>query len=391
MVVVDRYTGATLSRKTKKPVLVLDATQTGKLTALAGSRTAPARDVERAQMLLAYAAGQSLAAIARAVGVSRPTVYKCIEKAINMGPDAALRDLPRPGREPEISDASKAWVVSLAGQKPKDLGLAAELWTLSALARYVCQQAVAAGFPRLSRVGKMAVWRILDEPQLKPHRVRYDRERKDPNFAEKMAEVLLVYQQVSMQATQSTGTKPAVYSVSVDEKPGLQALGLRAPDRPPVAGQYAQLARDDEYGRYGTLSILAALDLHTGEIIANVESRHRSREFIALLKRLDAHYPPDASIRIILDHHSSHTAKETAEYLATRPGRFQYVHTPVHAAWLNLVAVAFSKMSRTFLRHIRVDSLEDLRRHIRQGIDEMNQVPVPFRWKSFGDNMANSM
>ena len=126
-------------------------------------------------------------------------------------------------------------------------------------------------------------------------------------------------------------------------------------------------------------------------MIANVESRHRSREFIALLKRLDAHDPPDATIRIILDHHSSHTSKETREYLATRPGRFQYVHTPVHASWLNLVEVAFSKMSQTFLRHIRVDSLDDLRRRIRQGIDEMNQVPVPFRWKSFGDNMADNM
>ena len=168
-------------------------------------------------------------------------------------------------------------------------------------------------------------------------------------------------------------------------------MGLRAPDLPPVAGQYAQLARDYDYVRYGTLSILAALDLHTGEIIANVESRHRSRAFIALLQRLDTHYPPDASLRIILDHHSSHTAKETRAYLATRPGRFQYVHTPVHASWLNLVEVAFSKMSRTFLRHIRVDSLEDVRRRIRQRIDKMNQVPVPFRWKSFGDNMANNM
>ena len=115
-----------------------------------------------------------------------------------MGPDAALRDVPRPGRELEISDANKAWVVSLACQQPKDLGMAAELWTLSALARYVGQQAVAAGFLRLSRVGKMAVWRILDDHQLKPHRVRYDLERKAPNFEEKMADVLLVYQQVSM-------------------------------------------------------------------------------------------------------------------------------------------------------------------------------------------------
>ncbi len=163
------------------------------------------------------------------------------------------------------------------------------------------------------------------------------------------------------------------------------------PDLPPVAGPYAPLAPDNEYVRYGTLSILAALDLHTGEIIANVESRHRSRECIALFKRLDAHYRPDASIRIILDNHSSHTAKETREYLATRPAQFQYLHTPVHAAWLNLVGVGLSKISRMFFRHIRVDSLEDWRRQILQGIDEMNHVPVRFRWKNFGASMAHNM
>ena len=206
-----------------------------------------------------------------------------------------------------------------------------------------------------------------------------------------MAEVLMVYKQVALQATKPNGTEPPVYSVSVDEKPGIQALGLRAPDRPPVAGRYPHLARDYEYVRYGTLSILAALDLHSGAIIAHVEPRHRSREFIALLKRLDTHYPPDASIRIVLDNHSSHTSKETQEYLATRPGRFNYVHTPVHASWLNLVEVAFSKMSRTFLRHIRVNSLDDLRRRILQGIDEMNQEPVPFRWKHFGERMTDNM
>ncbi len=137
-----------------------------------------------------------------------------------MGPDAAVRDLPRPGREPEISDDSKAWVVSLASRKPKDIGLAAELWTLSALARYVCQQAAAAGFPRLSRVSKMAIWRILDENQLKPPRVRYCLERKDPNFEENRGEVLMVYQQVSMQAAKSTGNKPAVSLEKLRRKHG---------------------------------------------------------------------------------------------------------------------------------------------------------------------------
>lgn len=107
------------------------------------------------------------------------------------------------------------------------------------------------------------------------------------------------------------------------------------------------MARDDEYVRHGTLSILAALNLHTGEIIANVEPKHRSREFIDLLKRLDAHSPSDAVIRVVLDHYSAHISKETMAYLATRPGRFEYIHTPKHGSWLNLIECAFSKMART--------------------------------------------
>ena len=123
MAVVDLHLGATWLVKQKSrflsPVLVLDDAQTGKLKSLAGSRTAPARDVARARILLACAEGQSLSAIARNVGVSRPTACKCIEKAVHMGSDAALRDFPRPGREPEISVEGKAWVVSLACRNPR--------------------------------------------------------------------------------------------------------------------------------------------------------------------------------------------------------------------------------------------------------------------------------
>jgi transposase len=131
--------------------------------------------------------------------------------------------------------------------------------------------------------------------------------------------------------------------------------------------------------------------LHNGHIIANVESRHRSIEFIALLHRLDEHYPKEPSfafIRIVLDNHSAHISKETMAYLASHPGRFEYVHTPKHGSWLNLVEAAFSKMARTFLRHIRVRSLAELRSRILQGIDEMNARPVRFQWKNFDFQMT---
>ena len=341
-------------------------------------------------MLLAYAQGKAPTEIQRLLGASRPTIYKCIDKALAAGVETGLRDrFHRPHAAP-ISDEAKAWVIDLASRQPKSLGMAAELWTLSALAAYVASHAVAAGFPRLSRAGKSTVWRILDAHELKPHRVRYYLEHRDAQFERKMAEVLMVYRDVMLyRAKAAHDARPLpVFTVSVDEKPGVQALGTTAPDLPPVPGTHSGIGRDHEYIRYGTLSILAVLDLHTGEIIANVESRHRSVEFIALLSRLDERYPPEAVIRVVLDNHSAHISKETMAYLASRPGRFEYVHTPKHGSWFNLVESAFSKMARSFLRHIRVASLDELKARILKGIDEMYAHPVRFQWKSFDAQMV---
>ncbi|WP_211704294.1 IS630 family transposase, partial [Paraburkholderia aspalathi] len=240
-------------------------------------------------------------------------------------------------------------------------------------------------FERLARAGKSTVWRILDAHELKPHRVRYYLERRDAQFERKMEEVLMVYRDVELYRADAVhDARPVpIYTVSVDEKPGVQALSTTAPDLPPVPGKHASVGREHEYVRHGTLSILAALDLHTGEVIANVEERHRSREFIGLLQRLHEHYPADALIRVVLDNHSAHISKETMAWLAAHPGRFEYVHTPKHGSWLNLVESAFSKMARTFLRHIRVASRDELRQRILQGIDEMNAHPVRFQWKKF--------
>jgi transposase len=379
-----------MARKTRRAPLMLSDAHRQMLTELSGSRTAPVREVERAKVLLRYAEGRSISDIQRQLGVSRPAIYKCIDKALAAGVQVGLKDtFHRPG-EPEILADAKAWVVHMACTKPKDFGLAAELWTLSALVRQVRTCAAAAGFPRLAEVGKTTVWRILNEQDIKPHRLRYYLEKRDPEFDRKMRDVLLVYQQVALYAEgpdQPGETRP-MYTVSVDEKPGVQALGLTAPDLPPIPGKETSIARDYEYVRHGTLSILAALDLHTGEIIANVEPKHRSREFIDLLKRLDDHYPANAVIRVVLDNHSAHISKETMAYLATRPGRFEYVHTPKHGSWLNLIECAFSKMARTFLRHIRVSSKAELKQRILQGIAEFNQTPVPFRWKKFDLGLA---
>jgi len=317
--------------------------------------------------------------------MTRKSVGKWIDKALDMGTAAALLDSFHRPRAPVITEEAKAWVVHLACTKPKEHGFAAEFWTRSALAQYIRQHAAQAGYPSLAKAVKATVQRILAAQPLHPERVHYYLERRDPQFETKMREILLVYQEVALQndAHGKGGPLFNVITVSVDEKPGVQAIANTAPDLPPVAGKHSGFSRDHEYKRLGTCSILAALDLHDGHVTARVERRHRSREFIALLKDLDNFYPAECTIRIVLDNHSAHISKETRAYLSTRPNRFQYVLTPTHGSWLNLVETLFGKMARTFLRHIRVHSWEELRQRILAGIAEINVAPIVHRWKKF--------
>src|ERR1022692_3642741 len=135
------------------------------------------------------------------------------------------------------------------------------------------------------------------------------------------------------------------------KSPAWQAIANTAPHLPPVPGKYPKIGRDHEYESLGTCSILAALDLQDGHITARVEDRRRSVEFIGLLSDLDARYPPECTIRIILDNHSAHISKETRAFPSTRPNGVQYVLTPKHGAWLNIVETLFGKMARSFMRH----------------------------------------
>jgi transposase len=373
-----------MAGKSRRAKLVLTPEEVEQLERLRRSQRAPRREAQRAEILWCYHAGETIADIARKVAMTRTSVAKWVGKALRLGLAAGLKDTYHRPREPVITEAAKAWVVHLACSKPKEYGYAAELWTRQSLARHVRRQAVAAGHPSLAWAAKATVQRILTQQPLRPDKVTYYLERRDPAFEAKMREVLLVYQEVMM-PNQARGAQasPTVITVSVDEKPGLQALANTAPDLPPVPGQHPTVARDHEYQRLGTASILAALDLHTGHVTARVERRHRRREFIGLLQDLDRYYPPDCTIRLVLDNHSAHLSKETQAYLNTRPNRFKYVLTPTQGSWLNIVETLFGKMARTFLRHIRVQSWEELRDRILLGISEINAEPVVHRWKKF--------
>ena len=379
-----------MARKTKRAKLILTTEQQLKLNRLSQSRKASVREVQRAKILMHYADEEPISQIQKLVNVSRPTIYKCIDKSLAAGVEAGLKDFFHRPFDPIIDDAAKTWVVNLACTKPKDHGLAAELWTYSELASYTRKNAPQAGHQSLAKAAKATVWRILSANEIRPHKIKYYLERRDPDFEQKMQEVLMVYQEVNFQNDQETieDQVPSMITVSVDEKPGVQALATVAPDLPPKAGRHKSVCRDYEYKRMGTVSILAALDLHTGKIIAQVHDRHRSREFIELLEELDATYPKESTVRIVLDNHSAHISKETMKYLSSRPGRFVYVHTPKHGSWLNLIEMAFSKMARTFLRHIRVSSKDELKERILKGIVEFNSSPVLFRWKKFDLEIA---
>ena len=172
-------------------------------------------------------------------------------------------------------------------------------------------------------------------------------------------------------------------TVSVDEKPGVQAIGNMAPDLQPVAGKIDG-SRDHEYIRYGTVSILAALDLHDGTSPRALKSGTGAWSSSRYCEIRDAEYHrPECTIRVVLDSHSAHISKVTRAYLATRPNRFKYVLTPAHGSWLNIVETLFGKMTRTFLRQIQVGLKKELKERILLGIAEINEMPIVHRWKAF--------
>ncbi|MGD8781164.1 MAG: IS630 family transposase [Ignavibacteria bacterium] len=367
----------------QRPDLVLTDEDTKKLQTISNSRKEPFEKVRRAKMLLAYSKNYSINSIAKTIGVSRPTVEKCVDKALSGGVEMALSDLKRKGAQPSITADSKIWVVNLACIKPKTLGLSSELWTISQLASYVRKKCETAGHKCLIKAGKSTIYRILNEASIKPHKIQYYLEKRDPEFEEKMAQVLYVYKEIEIlnKKLENDEIQQNFTTLSYDEKPGIQAIENMAADLSPLVGKRSTWGRDYEYRRHGTLSLLAGIDLHDGRVIGLVRHRHRSREFIEFLEKVDSQYPKDWKLRIILDNHSSHISKETMSALSKYPNRFEFIFTPKHGSWLNLIEMFFSKMSRSFLRAIRVKSKDELKDRIIKYLDEINIDPVVFRWK----------
>lgn len=350
------------------------------------ARTIQAQTVCRAKILILKADGLSVDAIADKVDMNRKSVMLCIKKYNEGGIENALFDAPGRGRNAEITDDEKAWIINIACQKPVDLGYSAEVWTRALLTKHINRFAEEAGHTRLSTISRSKVRTILEEAEIKPNKITYYCENRDPDFEKKMHNVLLVYKQLSLQFDENGRLIPfpedgqAVHVLSYDEKPGIQAVANVSDDLLPDE-RHKTISRDYEYKRLGTVSLLAGIDLQTGEAVPLVRESHNSRDYIEFLKLLDKKYPKEDKIRLVLDNLKVHTSDETRKYLATVPGRFEFVFTPKHGSWLNLVEGFFSKLTRQLLKGIRVETKEELIGRIYKYFDEVNAEPVVYHWK----------
>jgi transposase len=371
-----------MPRKAKVMALSLTDETRATLSVLARSRTAPAQHVERSALILHLADRRSAGEIDAALGIDRQRVTRCARRIAAVGPLEPINDLRRSGRPPDITEVARAWLIGEACAKPKERGYPHELWTLRLLAAHARRQGPMAGYTCLVELAPSTVHDILNNQPVKPHKVRCYLDRRDPAFEEHKAKVIEVYAAAEMLRALPEAERP-VAILSCDEKPGIQAIATTAPDLPPKPGKHPTVQRDHEYKRLGTVTLSAAVDLVTGVVRHAITQRHRSREFVAFLQQLDAAYGVGVLICVLLDNHSAQRSRETRRFLATKPGRFEFVFTPTHASWLNWVEIYFSKMSRSVLRRIRVTSKDELRDRIQRYIEICNECPLVPKW-SFG-------
>lgn len=369
-----------MPRKATTLALDLSEEARARLTALARSRTAAAHHVERSAIILHLADRRDASEIAATLHIDRQRVTRCARRVLAVGPLKAIDDLPRSGRQPEITEAARTWLIGEACVKARERGYPHELWTLRLLAAHAREHGPAAGHTCLAELAPSTVHEILNRQPIKPHKIRYYLQRRDPAFEERKAEVLEIYAAAEM-LRQIPQTDRPVAVLSYDEKPGIQAIATTAPDLAPKPGKYVTVQRDHEYKRLGALTLSAAVDLVSGFVHHVLTGRHRSREFIAFLERLDAYYPAGMLICLLLDNHSAHCSRETKRFLASKPGRFELVFTPTHASWLNYVETFFSKLARSVLRRIRVVSKTELADRIGRYIEACNTAPLLPNWR----------
>jgi transposase len=332
-----------------------------KLRQIISAGTSPQRLVLRAKIILAAAAGDGNAKIARDLGCSENRVREWRRRFAVHG-ISGIFDRPRSGRPETHGPSVRLAIVSTATAEPPD---GESCWSQPMIVRYLRERGL--------DVSRATVGRALADAKVRPHKVRgWLNRRDDPQFWHQAGQVCRLY----------LGPLPGTLLASVDEKTGIQAKTRIRPDVPARPGRDAR--REFEYKRHGTISIIAAMNVTTGEVVTQRVARNNSAAFTAFLSMLDQCTPPHLRIHLIMDNGSSHTSKATRAWLAAHP-RFSATYTPKHASWLNMVEQWFSVLTRKLLRHGDFTSRDDLENRITEFTIGYNKTAHPWKWRYDAD------
>ena len=326
------------------------------------TKTARSGETLRARIVLALEEGHSIQSIASTFHVSRPTVYLWKRRYAAEG-IAGLTDRPRPGRPTTIDPESVERILFLTTQRiPRE----ATHWSTRLMAEYA----------EVSQWQVRKVWAAAD---LKPHRIKSFKISNDPEFAEKVIDVVGLY----------LNPPDNAMVLSVDEKTQIQALDRTQPMLPMRPGQIER--RTHDYKRHGTTSLYAAFNVATGEVLGRVTQRHRAKEFLDFLHQIERSTPRQLDLHLILDNSSTHKTEAIQHFLSDHP-RFHFHFTPTSASWLNAVETWFSKLERRAIHRGVFTSVEDLKHAIRRYIEIHNQRNAkPFQWTKSAQTILDAV
>ncbi len=315
------------------------------------SRSTEARLVERARIVLLAAEGRENKDIATELGITRATVGRWRDRFAEQGIAGIEKDAPRGGRPPKARDDLARKIVAMTTRQKPDH---ATHWSTRTLA-----EALGTNHSMVSRV-----WKANG---LKPHLSRTFKVSNDPNFAEKLIDVVGLYLDPPEHAL----------VLCVDEKSQIQALDRTQPSLPIYPGRCETMTHD--YKRNGTTTLFAALDVAEGRLIGQCMSRHRHQEFIKFLKQIDAETPSQLDLHLIVDNYATHKHPNVQKWLK-RHRRFHLHFIPTSSSWLNLVERWFREITDKRIRRGVFKSVEQLIAAIQGYIQKQNSDPKPFVW-----------
>jgi transposase len=343
------------------PALEICAADRAVLESRIAKRKGAADEVFRARIILAFADGEIATQIALRLGTKKHTALRWRHRFVRDGL-LGLNDLPRSGRPRSLSDEKVQAVIDRVRQTKPDN---ATHWSNRKMSQ-------------ATGVSKSAVQRIWKAFGLKPHLESVFKISTDPQFVEKVRDVVGLYIDPPQHAL----------VLCVDEKSQIQALNRTQPGLPLNYG-YPE-SRTHDYKRNGTTSLFAALDVATGKVIGALKKRHRAEEFISFLNAIDAQVPADLDVHLIMDNYATHKTRAVQLWLERHP-RFTAHYTPTSASWLNLVERFFSALTENWIKRGAHVSVADLNRSITEYLDRHNADPKPFVWRKSADSIIESV